>query len=296
MRTNNSEVFYAGIDGGGTHCRVRIESASGQLLGQGIGGTANPSHGLSTVIQSIMTAFKEALKQATISEEQLGQFIVGAGLAGLHLPRYLTMMQSWQHPFQAICYTDDLHVATIGAHAGGDGAVVIVGTGFSALSLVDGIKTAVGGYGFLQADHCSGSWLGYQAVQMALLSHDGYTEPGLLSELLSQHFNASGYQLADKLADAGARDYGAIAPLVFNAAEQGDMVAQQLLNDSCQFIARTIEILQKTNPPKIALIGGVAEQLIPLLPAKLTEHLSAPIQTAEQGAISFAKQKQIITT
>lgn len=293
MKVNNDEVFYAGIDGGGTHCRVRIESACGQFLGQGVGGTANPSHGRATVVLSIMTAFKEALRQAELSEEHYRQFIVGAGLAGLHLPRYLTMMQNWQHPFKALYYTDDLHVATMGAHAGGDGAVVIVGTGFSALSLVNGVKTMVGGFGFLQADHCSGSWLGYQAVQKALLSYDGFIQPSLLCKLVSQHFNASGYQLADKLADAGARDFGAIAPLVFSAAEKGDSSAQQLIQESCQFIVRTIDLLNKTNPPRITLLGGVAQQLIPMLPVALTKDLSSPIRTAEQGAISFAKHMQL---
>ncbi|OKY26546.1 BadF/BadG/BcrA/BcrD ATPase family protein [Thalassotalea sp. PP2-459] len=293
MKVVNGEVFYAGIDGGGTHCRVRIESSCGQFLGQGIGGTANPSHGRATVILSIMTAFKEALKQAELSEQHYGQFVVGAGLAGLHLPRYLTMMQNWQHPFKAMYYTDDLHVATIGAHAGGDGAMVIVGTGFSALSLVNGVKTMIGGYGFLQADHCSGSWLGYQAVQKALLSYDGYAQPSLLCELVTQHFNASGYQLADTLAEAGARDFGAIAPLVFNAAAKGDVVAQQLIKDSCQFIVRTIDLLKNTNPPRITLLGGVARQLIPMLPVTLAKELSSPIHNAEQGAISFAKHMQL---
>ncbi|GLX77355.1 ATPase [Thalassotalea insulae] len=297
MNTTHSDILYVGIDGGGTNCRVRIVGPSGELLGQGLGGTANPSHGLSTVIQSMTNAINMALCQAGLSEQHLKRLVVGAGLAGLHLPRYRTMMEQWQHPFHAIYYTDDLHAATLGAHDGKDGAVVIVGTGFSALSMVNGQKTAIGGYGFLQADHCSGSWLGYQAVQAALLAHDHLAPQTLLSELLFEQLEARGYLLADKLADAKAREYGTLAPLVFRAAEQGDTVARHIIADSSEFLTRIIKQLAQTNPPRISLIGGVAQQLVHYLDSDIVTQLSAPIHSAEYGAICFAKQQhQLIST
>ncbi len=46
-------MLFAGIDGGATNCRVRLETADGEFLGEGFGGSANPSHGLDTVKKSI---------------------------------------------------------------------------------------------------------------------------------------------------------------------------------------------------------------------------------------------------
>ncbi len=291
MTNQQHEIFYVGIDGGGTNCRARIVSKSGELIGQGLGGTANPSHGLSVVIKSIITAVNMALKQAGLSEQFYKNLVVGAGLAGLHLPRYRAMMEQWQHPFRAIYFTDDLYAATLGAHDGMDGAVAIVGTGFSALSVVNGKQKAIGGYGFLQADHCSGSWLGYQAVQAALLAHDKLAPKTLLSELLFEQLDARGYQLADKLADAKAREYGTLAPLVFRAAQQGDTVAKELIADSCDFLERIIVLLLQNNPPRISIIGGVAEQLVHYLDKDIVAKLSTPIHSPEYGAICFARQQ-----
>ncbi|MFT5757614.1 MAG: glucosamine kinase [Alteromonadaceae bacterium] len=291
MIINNNETLFVGIDGGGTKCRVQIETAAGKLLGQGIGGTANPSHGLDTVIESIMTAVNMALTQANLSAEQLPNLVVGAGLAGLHLPRYTEMMDTWQHPFKALYLTDDLHVATLGAHAGNDGAVMIVGTGFSALSVVSGNKTAIGGHGFLQADYCSGSWIGYQAVQAALLAEDKLASTTQLSELLFEHFNVRGLALADKLVGAGARQYGALAPLVFNAAKNNDATAQYIIKQSCDFINKVVRLLIDTKPPRISLLGGIAEQVVTLLDNDIITQLVPAIDKPEQGAIYFAHQQ-----
>lgn len=293
----SDDIFYVGIDGGGTNCRVRIESVTGNLLGTGHGGSANPSHGLLIVIDSIMTAIKGALIEADLPQECIKNLVVGAGLAGLHLPKYRQMMTEWQHPFKALFLTDDLHVAAIGAHAGADGAVAIIGTGFSALSVVEHVKTPIGGYGFLQADYCSGSWIGYQAVQAVLLANDKLASPTELSQLLFKKLNANGVALADKLVDATASEYGSLAPLVFEAASQNDAVAINILQQSCEFIARVVKLLVATKPPRISLIGGIAERIIDLLDNDTVRCLSEPLQTPVQGAIGYAYQQyQMLTT
>lgn len=278
-----------GVDGGGTKCRVRLESSSGQLLGIGLGGTANPSQGLMTVTQSIITATQMALNEAGLAPNVMQNIVVGAGLAGLHLPQYHQIMASWQHPFRALFLTDDLQTALLGAHQGKEGAVVIVGTGFSAMSLVNGEKTAVGGYGFLMADHCSGSWIGHQAVQAALLDIDNLAEPTLLTSMLEDKFNGRGCKLANALVGATPKEYGSIAPLVFLAAEKQDAVANQIINQSRQFISRVIDLLAKTNPARISLVGGIAQRLQASLSDDISNKLSQPLQSPEQGAIHFAK-------
>lgn len=289
MVMNN--IIFAGIDGGGTHCRVRLETANGVLLGTGMGGSANPSHGLSTVIQSIETAFNIAFKEAGLSESDKKRVVVGAGLAGLHLPLYRELMASWQHPFHSCYYTDDLTVATIGAHDGEDGAVIIIGTGFSALSIVNNVRFGIGGHGFLMADKCSGSWIGYQGVQAALLADDGLAEKTVLSDLLYQKTQSRGLELANYLVGAKAREYGALAPLVFEAASFGDPVSQNILTGCCEFVSMVIDRVNTQAPPRISLIGGVAERLFHMLSLEQQACLSPAKLDPEQGAIRFAKQQ-----
>lgn len=285
----DKNTLFMGIDGGGTKCRVRLESGTGQLLGTGLGGTANPSQGLIEVASSIIAATKMALKEANLSPNHMENIVVGAGLAGLHLSQYHQLMASWQHPFKAMFLTDDLQTALLGAHQGEEGAVVIVGTGFSAMSLVNSEKTAIGGYGFLMADHCSGSWIGHQAVEAALLDIDHLGESTLLTSMLEDKFSGRGCELANAFVGATAKDYGTIAPLVIFAAEKGDLVAKQILSRSRQFIAQVINLLAKTNPARISLVGGIAEQLQPSFSEEILGKLSQPLQSPEQGAIHFAK-------
>ena len=284
-------IYYVGIDGGATNCRAVIELADGTKLAEGFGGSANPSHGRETVIQSIMVAIDSALQNLSHYNIGYQQLIVGAGLAGLHLPRYRKLMQEWRHPFYALHLTDDLLVATLGAHNGGDGAVVIVGTGYSALSYVAGKQNLIGGCGFLMADQCSGSWIGYQAIQAVMFELDGLGEKTKLTEILRDDIGLDTVQIAERYLGASASEYGKLAYQVFAAAELGDSIAQQILNQSRKFIEKVVHRLQQDKPPRITLVGGVAERMYKQLPTEFQLLLSPALGSPEQGAIAFAKSR-----
>lgn len=290
MLENNNTLFM-GIDGGGTKCRVRIESSSGQLLGTGLGGAANPSQGLAVVVDSITQATHMALAEANLPQDCMNEIVVGAGLAGLHLPQYHQVMSAWQHPFAELFLTNDLETALLGAHQGKEGAVIIVGTGFSAMSIVNGKRLAIGGYGFLMADYCSGSWIGHQAVQAALLDIDNLSDPTLLTAMLENKFSGRGCELANKLVGATPKDFGDIAPLVFFAAEKQDLVALRIIKQSRDFIVRVINQLDKERPERISLVGSIAKKLQPSLSQNVLNKLLEPAQSPEQGAIHFARSQ-----
>ena len=112
-----TKLFLVGIDGGGTHCRASIYDVNGGFLGRGHGGPANPVNGFEQTKESIINAIEAAKKDAGIACP-LSHLVVGAGLAGLHLPVMKEKIQGWQHPFCELHTTTDLHAANIGAHQG----------------------------------------------------------------------------------------------------------------------------------------------------------------------------------
>lgn len=291
MILDNNQILFMGIDGGGTNCRVRIESVNGQFLGSGIAGSANPSVGMEVVVKSILNATNAALSDAQLPLEAISQLVVGAGLAGLHLTKHFESVAAWQHPFKKLYLTDDLVVANLGAHDGKDGAMLIAGTGFSALSVVNGDKTAIGGYGFLMGDQCSGSWIGYQAVQSALLAYDKLAPETQLEKLLDKYIGRKGGELAEILLDATPRDFAALAPFVFEAAENNDSTANQILTKSADFISRVVGLLLKSKPPRLSLIGGIIPRISARLDKQLTATISAPLNEPEVGAIYFARDQ-----
>ncbi|MEJ2419668.1 MAG: BadF/BadG/BcrA/BcrD ATPase family protein [Exilibacterium sp.] len=288
----DTNQIFVGIDGGGTKCRARVESATGGIVGVGMGGPANPSLGMERTVSSIIEATRAALADADLEEETMDKLIAGVGIAGLHLPRYFEAMQAWRHPFRNMLLFDDVYTACLGAHQGGDGAVIIAGTGFSALSIADGRSLTVGGHGFLLGgDQCSGSWIGFEAVKAVLLSQDGLGAATVLADMLENKFSARGLLLADALVGAIPRDYAALAPLVFSAAERGDTVAVGILRHAAAFIGRVVNILLEARPPRLSLIGGITGPISAWLDPQTAAAISPPLAQPEQGAIYSARKR-----
>lgn len=285
--------WYLGIDGGGSKCRVVLTDAHNQVLGEGLGGPANPLRGMKVAIESMMTATEQALHQAGLTNAHMSQLIVGAGLAGVNMPQYFQLVSEWKHPFAAFHLTSDLHTACIGAHRGEDGAVIIVGTGSCGLADVNGQVLDIGGHGFPYGDNGSGSWFGNQLVHHVLRHKDGIAPPTLLTELLSQELGLSEtLDIVGHFMHATPTVYAKFAPLVFVAAEQGDATALAIVNAGAKHIDDIAVRLLALNPPRLSFIGGLAYKVIPYLSPAVQARIGDAHAAPEFGAIWFAKAQE----
>ncbi|GGW62894.1 N-acetylglucosamine kinase [Alishewanella tabrizica] len=284
------QPYYLGIDGGGSKCQVVLTDASATVLGKGLGGPANPLRGMELTTQSILDATYQALEQAALPASVIGSLTVGAGLAGVNIPKYHQLFSTWQHPFAALHLTSDLHAACIGAHQGRDGAVIICGTGSCGLAAVKGQVLEVGGHGFPYGDSGSGAWFGLQLLQRVLRSKDGLLAPTRMTELLQQALGITDtVALATHFMHASATEYARLAPLVFDAAEQQDVQALQIIAEGASHVNAIAKRLLVLEPPAITLIGGLAPKLIPYLDTHIRALLVPACQPPEFGAIWFAK-------
>lgn len=291
---NNSmpggQRLYLGIDGGGSKCRVVLTDANFKSLGVGLSGPANPLRGMDIATQSILNASYQALEMAGLSCDDFSRIHVGAGLAGVNVPYYYQLFQKWQHPFAALYLTSDLHAACFGAHQGQDGAVIICGTGSCGLAAVGEQVLEVGGHGFPHGDNGSGAWFGLQLLQTVLRSKDGLTASTLMTELVQQQTGLRDtLGLALHFMSASATDYARLAPLVFQAAEQQDEQAQQIVLAGAAHINAIAERLLTLKPPAISLIGGLCDKLRPYLTPAVQALLVDALETPELGAIWYAK-------
>lgn len=291
LMPDSVEALYLGIDGGGSKCRAVITSEDGRVLGEGLSGPANPCFGVERTITSILDATEQALNSAGLDSEDKGKLIAGVGLAGVNLPHLFTAVNEWQHPFQRMYLTSDLHTACLGAHEGKEGAVIVVGTGSCGFSSVNGETLNLGGHGFLMGDQGSGAWIGLEAIKAVLLAGDELGSQTLLSASIEQLLGCKGLGMIEKMVDAPSRSYAKVAPLVFDAAEQGDMIATAILTAAGQYINALALKLLSTNPPRLSMIGGVSMRLLPWLDSSVVEQVLEPIEQPEFGAIHFAKQK-----
>jgi len=288
---SSAKPLYVGIDGGGSKCRACIVTADEKILGVGLGGPANPFHGLAQAKASILNAVEMALTEANLPNSIASELIAGVGLAGVNLPSLFDEMNKWHHPFKSMALTTDLHIACLGAHQRDQGAVMISGTGSCGYAFTQGVATHIGGHGFPHGDKGSGGWAGLQAVKAVLLAHDGIGPKTLLTELVEQALGASGIMIVEKLGAAKAADYARLAPCVLQAARLNDDVAVSIMQDGGDYLSAIAEKLWQLNPGRLSMIGGFAEPMQAWMVPSVVANLSEPLSTPEMGAVYFAKQQ-----
>lgn len=288
---NYKEVFL-GIDGGGSKCKAIVVSENNQILGTGISGPANPLHGFEQATNSITESAKLALADAGLSHLSLSDVVAGVGLAGVNLPVLFEEMSAWNNPFKHMYLATDLLIASLGAHDGSDGAVMITGTGSCGFSYIDEQEFIVGAHGFPHGDKGSGAWFGLQAVKQVLLALDGVASPTKMQiDLLAKLDVKDDVSLVELIAGKPAAFYAQLANLVFDAAESGDDVAKGIVTEGADYITNIAKTLWKKQPPRMSLIGGLTPRIKPWLDDDIKERLSAPLNPPEVGAVIFAKQK-----
>ncbi len=285
------QTLYIGIDGGGTKCRASIMTEDLQVLGTGIGGPANPFHGVQQAKDSIRTATELALIDAGLPPAAMGQLIAGAGLAGVNVPSLYDVMSDWQHPFKQMFLTTDLHIACLGAHNRDEGAVMIAGTGSCGYSYVNNAALFLGGHGFPIGDKGSGAWMGLEAIQAVLLDFDNLGPATILSHSISNFLQAEGLMIVDKMFGAKQGDYAKFAIFVVDAADAGDEVAINIAKEGGAYMSAVARRLWATQPGRMSIIGGLAPRLIPWMDKDIADKLSPALYQPEFGAVYFAKQK-----
>ena len=289
MSSTANDVFYLGIDGGGSKCQASIADAKGVVLGEAVAGPANPLHGLEQTLESIEQAACRAMANTGRRDLSLRQLVAGVGLAGVNLPSLFHAISAWPHPFAALYLTTDLHIACLGAHQRADGAVIVVGTGSCGYVGVPRRECVLGGHGFPLGDKGSGAWMGLEAAKAVLLASDGLGPATQLEALLTAELGASDLVMVERLSDAKSSDYARLAPLVFRAAQTDDEVAEGIVREGAGYISAVGQQLLDYGPARISMIGGLAEPLRPWLAPQLSSQLSAPLGPPEAGALLYAR-------
>lgn len=290
MVTAMNDTLFLGIDGGGSGCRARLADGAGRMLGEGSAGAANPRFGFEAATTAIVEAAQAAAAAAGLPVEALGQMRAGLGLAGVGQRRDRERLLGWCHPFAAMALETDAHIACLGAHGGGDGAVLVVGTGSCGVALAGGREHRVGGWGFPISDQGSGAWLGLEALRQALWAQDGIAPATGLTRAVMAQFGGDPERAVAWLDRAVPRDYAALAPLVLDHGGQGDAVAMALLAQAGADLARLLAALRRIGAPRLALLGGLAGPLRPWLPEDARAGLDPPLGDALDGALCLARR------
>ena len=172
----------------------------------------------------------------------------------------------------------DTEIALAAAFGDGPGILLNAGTGSIAHARgADGQLYRAGGHGWQLGDEGGGYWLGRRALAAAARAHDGLEES---STLLERLLVALALETFDDLirwtATATPEQVAALAPHVLNAAREGEIVAQQIVEEaksmplsSSVLVSQLVRVLLRHFPNhtaiKLATVGGLLRAGSPLL-------------------------------
>lgn len=287
-----------GIDGGGTKTAAVILALDGHVLGYGEGGAS--TYGVvapQVTIGSIAEAVERASTNAGLHAPAFSAAFLGLGNVVSEQDRAAVRQMALDlrlAPEEAIGVDHDIRIALAGGLAGRPGIVQILGTGSSCFGRsTAGESWRAGGWGPLIDDGGSGYWLGIQAMHAAVAGYDGRGQPTLLTQQITAALQLRAMdELMNRLyaQHMSRTEIGALARLVFAAAQQGDAVAQAVLLDGCEQLAKCVAAVAQrlgmhTSACEVALAGGLTRAgeiyLHPLTQAIQRRLPQARVQLAE---------------
>ncbi len=281
-----SDPLFLGIDGGGTGCRAALWR--GGPIGQGAAGPANLTSDFEGGLANIAEAIARAAQAAGLSNKDLHHAIGHAGLAGVQSE---AMARRVAEALPGRCrVTEDRDIAIAGALGPeGDGAVLAIGTGSFVGLRRDGAIRAVGGWGLQLSDQASGAWLGRAALAATLEAVDGMRARTALCDALLDRMGGTPQDIVGFAAKATPAAYGALAPMVLEAAEAGDALARALFERGALWLDRALAALGHAAHEPICLTGGLGPRYRAALD-RPGRRFAAPRGTPLDGALILARR------
>lgn len=286
--------FYIGVDGGGTKTRAIIQDEIGNLLGSGESGPANVTSSVMGSWQSVRQAINLALNQIKIDNLKNARLHVGLGLAGsTEVPSARSAFLNVPHPYHTLVLNNDAYTACLGAHGGGNGGIIILGTGSIGFQIENEIVSRAGGYGFPHSDEGGGAWLGMECVRALFHAVDGI-QPW--TPLLKKIFSSNQDDLAQFTAfssEAKPSDFAELARPLVEALKDPDPLALRLIREAALHVDRLWDALQmkSTTSLPFCLLGGLAPFIRPYISNRLRATLVSSQFDATIGAIMMLKKQ-----
>jgi N-acetylglucosamine kinase-like BadF-type ATPase len=281
-------VLLLGIDAGASHSTVVVAGEDLEVTGRADGPAAamKPSGAAASAAVIADTARRAAARGGTqLPADRAVVGAAGAGRAQEQAELAAALVDAGVA--HAVRVLPDGEVALMAAFDRGPGIVVNAGTGSVAFARdPNGQVYRSGGYGWQMADEGGGYWLGRRALAEAARGEDargeGSTLPArLLGSLGLQRFD----DLVRWAATATAGQVAALAPLVLNAARDGEVVAQRAVADGARELVALVQALQQHFPADgeipVAAAGGL---LVPTSPLSTSfwETLAATVPRARR--------------
>jgi len=301
--------YLIGIDGGGTKTDCAIADLSGKIINQT---TGKPSNfliiGVEEAVENLFSLIEANLFQLEGDFADVKQIVIGVAGAGRKEDAQLLEKSFKDYAdqerihFKRVSVLSDAHIALEGAFPDSAGCILIAGTGSILFGKDEkGAIHRVGGFGRLIGDEGSGYSIGRKALNAVSKASDGRGEETMISELLDAKMHSgSASNIINKVYNDNL-DVASVARIVIEAAEEGDPIAEDILDEEAdELVLHVKSLLDKIHTDKlnVAFSGSLLDNknfYSDLLKQKIKSTLPRvevvkPAASPVSGAILLAKR------
>jgi len=250
-----------GVEGGGTKTGwVLVETVAAvdavnwefHVINQG---KLPPSNFRLTTPERLRVIFAELPKQI----DRAGVFLAGCATEEDRRSLKQICLEIW--PNAKIITGSDRDSGLAGALDHGDGIVVNAGSGSSVTGRRGERIERAGGWGHILGDAGGGYFLSIQALRLILREHDLHCgEIGFAAKILHALSLNNLDELVRWVQTADKMDIAMLAPVVFEAANEGDARMMEIIEEGARVLCEYTEAVASglhLLAPKVALIGGL---------------------------------------
>ena len=264
--------YFLGIDAGGTKTKTVIIDGNSQVVSETLGGPANYHNiGIDSTVENVTQTIKEALNEAKIKLTDIAWAVIGIAACDTEKDHQI-LLKGFSSGFLEVL-TNKLTVVNdtkIGLYTGTlpPGIVVVCGTGCNVYGKnVHGQGAMAGNWGHFLGDKGSGYNLGKRMFEKVVAAFEGTGDPTLLMSKVEEKLNARSPQdLMDWYNETkpSIHEISDFAPLVIEAAEAGDDLAKQLIDESVAYLGKAVmavvaKLRMDNEYNRVVVVGGLFE-------------------------------------
>lgn len=258
--------YVVGIDGGGTKTKLTVCNKEGQIVYTVVSGPSNIlSSGYNIAKNSITEVIDKGMIQSGYGLDKCEALCIGvAGAARENIKRQLEEIIREIGYQNKVIITHDAETALVGGTDGGEGILVIAGTGAICYGKnKEGMIHRVSGWGHIIGDEGSAYSMGIKVMNAVMKAYDGRGEETVLTKILLERMQVtSPEEIIGQIykPDITKQHIAEYAILVDTACKVNDEVAfeiiEQTVQDLFECTSAALKRLEFTNKPVKIIING----------------------------------------
>lgn len=277
--------YFLAVDAGGTKTDFALADDNRELVRVRTGAIQRQRVNEETARQNLSEALHQLELSTGVAMRSVTRCCIGT--SGDSVPLITTWLrQSFSASVGGeLLLLSDVEIALDACFHGARGVLILAGTGSNLAGRASNGKIiTAGGWGPNLADQGSGQFIGLEALRQGFLAIDREEKTTLLDRA-RKHWKLSSLNALIEFANSNpAPNFTTFAPIVVAAAEEGDLVAQEVLEKAGRDLAYLASLVigrvrklesNETGaftPPPIAVAGSILGKVAPVR-AALTESL-----------------------